>query len=264
MPIRFGTISSHNTIDMKIDWFTVIAQIINFLVLMWLLKRFLYQPILSAIDEREGNIKKQLLDAESQKKEANQAKDEFYHKNETFKREKDQLMQKVTAEAKAEGNRLKEKARNEANDLKISLEKAFTEDQVTKNSTVVKRLKGEVLDIARKTLKDLSSVSLEEQTITVFIERINGLKAHEKAEFSEALKGGKPVLVQSAFALSTKQQGLVQKTVSELLKTENTFEFKTRPELITGIEILTNGYKLAWSVTDYLGTFEADVEASGK
>ena len=35
---------------MLIDWFTVAAQVVNFLVLMWLLKRFLYKPIVYAID----------------------------------------------------------------------------------------------------------------------------------------------------------------------------------------------------------------------
>ncbi|CAM4297637.1 F0F1 ATP synthase subunit B [Zobellia nedashkovskayae] len=249
---------------MKIDWFTVIAQIINFLVLMWLLKRFLYQPILSSIDERETNIKNKLLDAESQKKEAAQAKEEFNHKNETFNKEKDELMKKTVAEAKTEGDKLKENARNEANELKDRLEKAFAEDQAIKNNNMAKRLKGEVLDIARKTLTDLSSVSLEGQTVDVFLKKINDLQAQEKAKFSEALKGGKPVLVQSAFALSANQQGSIQKTISGLLKTENTYEFKTRPELITGIEVLTNGYKLSWSVTDYLKSFEEDIEVDKK
>ncbi|MBT2161591.1 F0F1 ATP synthase subunit B family protein [Zobellia barbeyronii] len=249
---------------MKIDWFTVIAQIINFLVLMWLLKRFLYQPILSSIDERETNIKNKLLDAESQKKEAAKAKDEFNHKNEIFNKERDELMQKAAAEAKSEGDKLKENARNEANELKDRLEKAFAEDQANKNNNMAKRLKDEVLDMARKTLTDLSSVSLEGQTVEVFLKRINELQANEKAKFSEALKGGKPILVQSAFALSANQQGVIQKTISGLLKTENTYEFKTRPELINGIEILTNGYKLSWSVTDYLKSLEEDVEAGKK
>ena len=38
---------------MRINRFTVFAQAINFLILVWLLKRFLYKPILHAIDERE-------------------------------------------------------------------------------------------------------------------------------------------------------------------------------------------------------------------
>ena len=245
---------------MKIDWFTVIAQIINFLVLMWLLKRFLYRPILASIDERETNIKNKLLDAESQKKEAAKARDEFNHKNEVFDKEKDKLMQKAAMDAITEGDRLKENARNEANELKDRLEKAFTEDQTAKNNSIAKRIKDEVLDITRKTLIDLSSASLEGQTLEVFLRKLNELQDVEKVKFAKALAGGKPILVHSAFPLSENQQDAIRTTVKGLLKTENTFEFKTRPELINGIEILTNGYRLSWSITDYLKPFEEDVE----
>ena len=245
---------------MKIDWFTVIAQIINFLVLMWLLKRFLYRPILASIDERETNIKNKLLDAEYQKKEAAKARDEFNHKNEVFDKEKDELMQKAAMDAITEGDRLKENARNEANELKDRLEKAFTEDQTAKNNSIAKRIKDEVLDITRKTLIDLSSASLEGQTLEVFLRKLNELQDDEKVKFAKALAGGKPILVHSAFPLSENQQDAIRTTVKGLLKTENTFEFKTRPELINGIEILTNGYRLSWSITDYLKPFEEDVE----
>jgi F-type H+-transporting ATPase subunit b len=52
---------------MLIDWFTVGAQVVNFLILVWLLKRFLYKPILHAIDEREQRIAKELADADTRK-----------------------------------------------------------------------------------------------------------------------------------------------------------------------------------------------------
>ena len=55
---------------MLIDWFTVGAQALNFLILVWLLKRFLYKPILHAIDEREKRIAKELADADAKKAEA--------------------------------------------------------------------------------------------------------------------------------------------------------------------------------------------------
>ncbi len=67
---------------MLIDWFTVIAQVANFLILVWLLKRFLYHPILNAIDAREKRIAKQLSDADAKMTEAQKERDEFNRKNE--------------------------------------------------------------------------------------------------------------------------------------------------------------------------------------
>jgi F-type H+-transporting ATPase subunit b len=55
---------------MLIDWFTVGAQALNFLILVWLMKRFLYKPILHAIDEREKRIAAELADADAKKAEA--------------------------------------------------------------------------------------------------------------------------------------------------------------------------------------------------
>ena len=52
---------------MLIDWFTVGAQALNFLVLVWLLKRFLYKPILNAVDAREKRIAAELADADAKK-----------------------------------------------------------------------------------------------------------------------------------------------------------------------------------------------------
>ena len=245
---------------MEINWFTFIAQIINFLVLMWLLKRFLYKPILSAIDERETKIKNQLLDAEFQKKEAVKERDEFRVKNETFSSEKDELMKKAVAEAKTEEEKLKEQARVEAKALKDKLEKAFTQDQATKNNTMAKRIRSEVLDMTRKTLTDLSSASLEKQTLEVFLKKMHTLRGDEKVAFSEALKGGEEVLIQSAFSLSDSEQTSLKQAVKEMFNTENTYEFKVQPELINGVEILTNGYKLSWTISDYLKSFEEDME----
>jgi F-type H+-transporting ATPase subunit b len=62
---------------MLIDWFTVGAQALNFIILVWLLKRFLYKPILDAIDAREKRIAAELADADKKKAEAQKERDEF-------------------------------------------------------------------------------------------------------------------------------------------------------------------------------------------
>ena len=96
---------------MLIDWFTVAAQALNFLILVWLMKRFLYQPILHAIDEREKRIAAELADADAKKAEAQKERDEFQHKNEEFDQQRAALLTKATDEAKAERQRLLDEAR---------------------------------------------------------------------------------------------------------------------------------------------------------
>src|ERR1700693_3916 len=99
---------------MLIDWFTVGAQVLNFLILVWLMKRFLYKPILNAIDAREKRIAAELADADAKKAEAQKEHDEFQRKSAEFDRQRAALLTKATDEAKAERQRLLDEARNAA------------------------------------------------------------------------------------------------------------------------------------------------------
>ncbi|MCX6258058.1 MAG: F0F1 ATP synthase subunit B [Bacteroidia bacterium] len=215
---------------MKINWFTVIAQIINFLILVWLLRRFLYKPVLSAIDERENKIASQLKDAAAKESEAKKEQAEFLKKNEKFDQQKKELMDEAVAETKEEREKLLEEARNEAAGLRSKLENALKTMQENLNRDIAQKTQQEVFSIARKTLADLASISLEEQSANKFVKRINELTKEEKKQFIQAFKSGSnPVLVRSAFELPAKQQIEIKNSVDEILGTKTQFQFKTTP-----------------------------------
>ena len=113
---------------MLIDWFTVLAQVINFLILVWLLKRFLYRPILDAIDAREKRIAQELADADTKKAEALKEREEFQHKNEEFEQQRAALLNKATEEAKAERQRLLDVARQAADALGAKRQESLRRD----------------------------------------------------------------------------------------------------------------------------------------
>jgi len=99
------------------DWFTVGAQALNFLILVWLLKRLLYKPILAAIDTREQRIARELADAADRQTKADQQRDEFVRKIEEFDRQRAALLTQATAAANAESQRLIGVARQAADDV---------------------------------------------------------------------------------------------------------------------------------------------------
>src|SRR5580698_5613162 len=113
---------------MLIDWFTVGAQALNFLVLVWLMKRFLYRPILDAVDAREKLIAAELADAAGKKAEAQKERDEFQHKNDEFDRQRATGLTKATDEAKVEGKRLLDEARKAADALRVAQQEAVKND----------------------------------------------------------------------------------------------------------------------------------------
>ena len=77
---------------MSIDWVTVLAQIANFLVLLWLLKRFLYRPILDGIDAREAEIAKRMAAAEQAQQAAKEAESQYVKQRAQLVSEQDALL----------------------------------------------------------------------------------------------------------------------------------------------------------------------------
>ncbi len=124
---------------MLIDWFTVGAQAINFIILVWLLKRFLYKPILDAVDAREKRVATELADADAKKAEAKKERDEFQHKNEEFDQQRAALLSKATEEAKAERQRLLGEARQAADALSAKRQETLRSDAHNLSEAISRR-----------------------------------------------------------------------------------------------------------------------------
>jgi F-type H+-transporting ATPase subunit b len=245
---------------MLIDWFTVAAQVINFLILVWLLKHFLYQPILDAIDAREQRIAAELADADAKKAEAKNERDAFQHKNDEFDQQRATLLSQATDEAKAERQRLFTEARSEADALSAKRQDALQRAQQSLNDEITRRTREEVFAIARKTLSDLAGASLEERMSEVFADRLRALDDETKADLAEALNtASAPALVRSAFDLPAEQRAAIQNALNETFPDEIQVRFETAPDVISGIELTTKGRKVAWSIADYLASLENSV-----
>src|SRR5664280_852135 len=245
---------------MLIDWFTVAAQALNFVILVWLMKRFLYKPILHAIDEREKLVASELANADKKKAEAKKESDEIKLKNEQFDQHRAALMSKATKDANAERQRLLDEARQAADVLSAKRQETLRSEEHNIHQAISHRTEQEVFAIARKALTDLSSTSLEERMSAVFIKRLRDLDGPAKTGLGEALKtASEPALVRSAFALPEKQRAAIKNALNETFLAEIHIRFETAPDLISGIELTTNGQKVAWSIADYLVSLEKGV-----
>ena len=81
-----------------------------------------------------------------------------------------------------------------------------------------------------------------------------------KAGLGEALKtASDPALVRSAFDLPAEQRAAIQNALNETFSAEIHVRFETAPDLVSGIELTTNGQKVAWSIADYLASLEKGV-----
>lgn len=246
---------------MSVNWFTVIAQVLNFFILVWLLKRYLYKPILKAIDERENKIKSQIEDAEKKEADAKKEREEFAKKNEDFEKQKKELMDKALEEIRTKRESLLDKAKKDAVLLRERLEALVKEDQENLGDEISRRAKTEVFSIAEKIMKELADTSLEDKIATVFVARLKNLGEEENKKLVDAFKSSKEdVIIQSAFELQPSQQTDIENVLNKILSEKLSFQFKTEPELISGIELNANGYKVAWSISEYLSSVKKAID----
>jgi F-type H+-transporting ATPase subunit b len=247
---------------MLIDWFTVGAQALNFLILVWLLKRFLYKPILGAIDAREKRFAAELADADAKRAEAQRMRDDFQGKSKAFDDQRGALLSKASDAAKAEGARLLDEARKEADGLRTRLGDALRGEQLRLSGEITRMAQDEVFAIARKALSDLASVSLEERMGEVFTRRLGNLDGKTRETLASALRETtEPAVIQSTFELPENQKAAIQNALNVAFSSEVRVRFETARDAVCGIEMTAKGQKVGWSIADYLASLDKKVVA---
>ena len=246
---------------MAIDWFTILAQALNFLVLVWLMKRFLYKSILGAIEAREKRIESELANAAEIKADAEKEGNEYKKKSSEFDQQRASLLSKATQEAEAERDRLFEEARKSAAALSAKRSETIRGEERNLRQALTRRTQEEVFAIARKTLGDLAGTSLEERVIQVFLGRLGALSVEEKGRLASALKdSSSPAMVRTAFDLTPEQRDSTEDAIKEALLPGIQVKFETAPDLISGIELAGQGRKVSWNIAEYLKSLQGGIE----
>jgi F-type H+-transporting ATPase subunit b len=247
---------------MLIDWFTVGAQLLNFLILVWLLKRFLYKPILDAVDAREKRIAAELADAAAKQAAAGKERDDFQDKSRALDLQRSAMLAQAADDAKTERERLLAQARKEADGLRTQQQVALRDDQAKLGTDIKRLVQGEVFAIARKALADLAAAGLEEQMGEVFIRRVREMDAKTKEPLAAALKSrSEPAVVRSAFEVAAKERSAIQNALNETFSADIPIRFETAPGIICGIELTAGGQRIAWDIAEYLAALERGIES---
>ncbi len=246
---------------MLIDWFTVCAQALDFLILVWLMKRYLYKPVLDAINVRETRIAAEIADADAKKAEALKERATFQSKNDDFDKQRAALLSKANDDVKSARQRLLDEARQAADALSAKRQETLRDDARNLNQAISRRTQQEVFGIARKALTDLAASDLEERMCAEFIRRLQAMEGEAKQAFGAALVAAPaPAVLRSAFDLPKEQHTQIQNALNQTFAAEIPVQFLTDTHLISGIELTANGQKLAWSIADYLVSLEHGVD----
>jgi F-type H+-transporting ATPase subunit b len=242
---------------MLIDWFTVIAQIINFLVLVVLLKRFLFDKITKAMDEREKRIASALKDADNTREIAEEEVERYRRMNQELEDNRNRILAEVKDEALSIRQKLIENARSEVEDVKTLWCESVERE---KNSFLVE-LRGligkEAVSVVRSALSDLANVELEQRIVDVFAEQFSNMSEEKILEIRNIFQTtAREIKVDTAFDLSDDQKKAIEGLLQRRIAKDLPVGFERSENNVCGIELRFQGYRIGWSIESYLKGFE--------
>jgi F-type H+-transporting ATPase subunit b len=242
----------------ELSWTTFILEIINFLVLVWVLKRLFYAPIKRAIGERRAAIEKTLHDAESSKQEAQQLQSSYEgrlrewevekkHQKEEFQKE---LGEERTRQLKLTANLVaEEREKAQAQQQKIDAERRINQEREAMK---------QALEFTSRLLKDMSCPELEAKIVDLVTRQ---LTSAEKEIFPSPAAPSRDhkatVQVRSAYSLTEQQRVLLTTALRSKLGAETPVEFEVDGKLHAGLEIIAGSYVLRANLRDELQYFSA-------
>ena len=239
---------------MLINWFTVLAQIVNFLILIYLLRRFLFKPILSAMAEREKKIAVALSRAEEAEQKAKEAAQSLEEARAAYDRERENRMIEAREQvAKWQEETLKT-AREEVDALRHAWMDNMTRERAAFLEGLKQRMVEQLVNVGERVFRDLADRGLTRQVVKVFLEKL----ALEKGELSR--HGAKDaVLLQSGIPLDNEDARILREEISRWLPEQVPIRLESVPELGFGIELVAGDLKTAWHLTDYLRDLEKEI-----
>lgn len=243
---------------MELSWSTFVLEIINFLVLVWILKHFLYKPVLDMIDRRRAGIEKTLDDAKTLHDEAEQLQDQYEGRLAAWGQERQKAREKLSRELDAE-------RADKLAALHTVLEQEQEKTRVAearRQADVQTRMEETALQqgarFATRLLEETAGPETQARLVVLLLTELKQLPE----ERLEALRssygmGAEEIVVASAFVLPDEQQQQIRNALTSIAGTDMPISFKQNNELLAGVRITIGAWVLAANLRDELDGFVA-------
>lgn len=242
---------------MQIDWLTVAAQVVNFLVLVFLLRRFLYRPVVEAMARRERRIAERMAEAAEREKAAAERKAEYTRELDALTAERDERIAAAGRDAEAERHRLLEEVRAGIEATEARWRADLARDQQEFLGEIRTELAASAQSIARHALRDLADANLEAQVIARFLGEVQALGADERRTLAADAAG---ITVITTFDLEPAQQAALTRKLHDVLAKGVSIRYETSGEPLCGIELRSADRQIAWSFAEYLEPVSRRIE----
>lgn len=223
---------------MTIDWWTVALQAINFLVLVWLLWRFLYRPVREVIEKRKALAEEAFADADKKKAEAEAARQRFVDDQARLAQERQDLLKKVHEELEAERGKVLDAARTEATTMVETARAAIMQERKAALDDMRGQAATLAADLAAGLLRGVGTNALSEAFLDQFDQRLKALPADEMKRLKKDLSAnGARVDIVTAEALKAADRTRWVARVEAALGGKIKPRFVAEPSILGGAEL---------------------------
>jgi F-type H+-transporting ATPase subunit b len=240
----------------ELNWSTFLLEIINFLVLVWILKRFLYQPVLDVIERRRRAIDKTLADAEAQHTDARRLQERYEGRLAEWEQERRQARTALAGELDRERT---DKLAELRATLKQEREKAAVVE-ARRRADERHAMEQQALAQGARFTTRLLEQSCGPETESRLIELVINSLARLPADRIAALRsryGNTPeaIEVSSAFPLSGEQRRRLDQALDTVAGPNLPLHFTEDSALLAGIRITIGAWVLGANLQDELQGF---------
>lgn len=242
---------------MGIDLFTLVAQIINLLILLFLLRKFLYLPVLKAVETRQKAVADELSAAEEAQKKAQQTVKACEKQMQKLEAQKQEILQQAHHEADELAAELTERAHAEYINTQKQWRRRMEAEQSGFDSVMQKAVSVQFNHFAQKALRQIADIDINDAAVEILIKQIASLSPQKQAEYAEAFQNKKQIEVQSASILSVANKVKLEDFLRTVwgLSRSVTFDFTVNSELIGGLCIAADEQLISWNLSEYLYEF---------
>ncbi|MCQ2965791.1 MAG: hypothetical protein MJ250_03515 [Alphaproteobacteria bacterium] len=246
---------------MSIDLVTFVAQLVNLAILIFLLYKLLYKPLLNAIDTREQRISNAVKKASDDMKKAEEKIKELEKKKADFEAERSEMLNKTYNEVADLRVQLEKNVRDEINQKReLFLNELEKERQIVSNELQTMFVDNFVA-FSQKAMLDLANTDLESQIISNLDRKFEVLSEDERQKFF----GKSEYIVTTKYSLNVNVKNVIEHfIVKKLQGTQGTIQYIQSDDILCGMSISSNGNELSWNLKEYLLSFSQAISEALK
>jgi F-type H+-transporting ATPase subunit b len=226
---------------MTFNVWTFLFEVLNFLVLAFVLHWLLYRPLRAAVERRQQGAAREREEAASARQEAAALEQRLQAQLAEQERERQQLLRQAHEQAEADRKKLLAETERVIRDRQEEQRRALAREREEALQALQGEVAGIAVDLTRRLLAGAADSTLHRQLTLRLAEALGQVPAEEREHLRAQWQPGDGAVLETAQELDGPALGQVTDAVGIVLGRPVTPAVQVRPELLGGVRLRLGG-----------------------